>query len=66
MQPHQERVVTERSELAEKLDKLNSFTRSKIFDALDTREQNRLIRQAVVMGQYVEVLDERIAAFPRE
>ena len=64
MQPHQERVVTEKTELDGKLDKLNLFFTTKIYADLPEDEQRRLDRQATIMTRYSEVLGERIAAFP--
>ncbi len=63
MQPHQERVVTEKSELDEKREKLTAFIGGEIFQSLDNAEQARLARQAEIMTQYSGVLGERIAAF---
>lgn len=63
MQPHQERVVTERDELQDKLTKLVAFYDSKIFAGLDDGEQSRLTRQRAFMEGYCKVLNERIAAF---
>lgn len=63
MLPHQERVVTEQKELAEKLEKLTAFTLTPTFAALPAAEQERLNRQHSIMEQYVNVLGERIAAF---
>lgn len=64
MQPHQERVVTEKNELDEKLDKLKSFIEvSPIFKALPSDEQKRLNLQFDAMAQYSSILGARIAAF---
>jgi len=63
MQPHQERVVTEKSELDEKLTKLNAFIGGKTYEALPEAERIRLARQANIMHEYSFVLAERIAAF---
>ncbi len=63
MAPHQERVVTEKAELDEKLAKLNEFGRGEIFLKLPEAEQERLQRQSKIMDQYSVVLGERIAAF---
>lgn len=65
MAPHQERVVTEKAELDEKLAKLNAFTTTlnATFAGLQPAEQERLIRQRGIMAQYSAVLGERIAAF---
>lgn len=65
MQPHQERVVTEKSELSEKVDKLRCFIGDNpIFYTLMGSEQDRLKRQLVAMTEYLSILNERIAAFP--
>jgi hypothetical protein len=66
MQPHQERVVTERQELATKADKLTEFLKGPIFQKLPSDEQERLTRQLSIMQQYLGVLAERIVHFPRE
>jgi len=63
MKPYQERVVKERAELDEKLEKLNAFGTSDFFSSLPLDEQQRLIRQSKIMDQYSVVLGERIAAF---
>lgn len=63
MQPHQQRVVTEKQELDEKLEKLSAFLGTETFRGLDEAEQLRLIRQEERMGEYSDVLGERIAAF---
>lgn len=61
--PHQQRVVTERQELADNLQKLKAFFANPIFDGLPQAEKERLKRQAVHMGDYLGVLNERIEAF---
>lgn len=61
--PHQHRVVVEKEDLDDRLDKLNAFFSTSIFGALPMTEQARLRRQAVAMRIYSEVLDERIQAF---
>lgn len=61
--PHQHRVVVEKDDLDDRLDKLNAFFSTHIFGALPVTEQARLRRQAVAMRIYSEVLDERIQAF---
>ena len=62
--PHEQRVVDEKAELDEKLQKLLTFHGSATFAGLPDAEQDRLIRQSVVMGEYSAILGERIAAFP--
>lgn len=61
--PHQERVVTEKNELAERLGKLLSFFQSPLFAGLSEAEQSRLRNQARFMNGYLAVLEDRIAAF---
>ena len=64
MEAHQQRVVDEKTELDEKLDKLNSFIESNpIFGELPNAEKDRLNRQEVYMSLYSKVLGERIEAF---
>lgn len=65
MEPHQQRVVDEKIELDEKLNKLTAFVglNNSIFNSLPSQEQLRLSRQRHIMEQYLEVLGERIAAF---
>lgn len=65
MAPHQERVVTEKRELDDKIAKLRAFTtmQNVTFAGLPYAEQERLIRQRGIMEQYSTVLAERITAF---
>lgn len=63
MQPHQQRVIDEKTELDERLSKLSAFLEGAIFSGLSIDEQTRLRRQADYMTQYSQVLAERIAAF---
>lgn len=64
IQDHQQRVVTEKKELDEKLVKLNEFIcRNPKFADLEQAEQDRLKRQASIMSDYSLVLWERIAEF---
>ena len=60
---YQERVIEEKRALDEKLEKLCAFHETAIFAALPVEEQDRLIRQSVAMGDYSNVLAERIAEF---
>jgi hypothetical protein len=63
LQAHQERVVAEKSELTEKLDRLESFVDGSVYASLSAAEQTRLSRQLLIMKLYEQVLSERIAAF---
>lgn len=64
MQPHQQRVVDEKTALDEKATALSNFIgTSPVFETLDPAEQERLKEQNDVMWQYSEILGKRIAAF---
>lgn len=63
MKPHQQRVIDEKTDLDEKLEKLNSFSQSDIFALLPEDEKERLARQSKIMDRYSVVLGERISAF---
>ena len=61
--PHQQRVLDEKREPDDRLQKLVAFFSTPIFHGLPESEQIRLERQAVAMRTYSEILGERIAAF---
>jgi hypothetical protein len=64
LQPHQQRVVDEKTELDAKATALSKFIgENPIFDTIDAAEQERLREQCEVMWQYSEILGARIAAF---
>jgi len=63
MEDYQIRVIKERDELKEKIEKLDIFYRSNKFDSLDDINQNHLIRQLEYMQGYLEILSERIELF---
>lgn len=65
MQPHEQRVINEKAELDERIQKLNAFVRGDVFFNLAYIEQMRLCRQLTVMREYSTILYERIANFPR-
>lgn len=64
MEPHQQRVVDEKTELDDKISRLRPFLASDKFTSLPEDEQDRMDRQLSIMVEYSEVLGERIAAFP--
>jgi hypothetical protein len=66
MHPHQERVVTEKAELDEKIGKLVPFLKTSICGRLPAAEQERLGRQLGLMQQYSDLLNERITAFDHD
>lgn len=64
LEPHQQRVVDEKSDLDERIAKLHDFKSNPIFNTLPPVEIGRLYRQEEAMRIYSAVLGERIAAFP--
>lgn len=63
MEPHQQRVMDEKADLSDKLDKLETFHGGPIYAKLSPAEQCRLTRQKLIMELYEQVLCERISAF---
>lgn len=63
MKPHEQRVISEKAELVEKLDRLTPFLQSLAFRDLRVEERHLLLRQEAIMRAYVKVLDDRIALF---
>lgn len=65
MEPHQQRVVDEKTELDAKIERLRTFGSQLggIFDSLPTEEKRRLTEQQGHMGAYSDVLRRRIEAF---
>lgn len=63
MQPHQQRVIDEKTALDDKLSKLTLFIGGDIFFSLPNAEQDRLKRQSRVMDEYSGILAERIEVF---
>lgn len=67
IQPHQQRVIDEKAELDKKAKALSEFIgMNSLFDKLDPDEQERMKEQCEIMWQYSEILERRIAAFPKE
>ena len=65
MQDWQKRVVTERDELTDKIEKLTVFMNNEQkMKGIPGREKSRMSRQLSTMCQYRNVLNERIEAFP--
>ncbi len=65
---YQQRVLTEREDIEEKLGKLRSFFNSSTYAAMaETQagrdEQDRLLKQADIMDSYRAILVERITAW---
>jgi hypothetical protein len=63
LKPHQKRVIQEKAELSEKLEKLEAFHNTATYKGLPQAEQFRLARQVYIMKLYEQVLAERISAF---
>jgi capsid portal protein len=64
LQPHQQRVIDEMTELNIKLDNLSKFIQeSALFIKLDDEEKNRLLKQHGIMMEYSNILQDRINAF---
>lgn len=63
LQPHQQRVVDERSELNDKSTKLDEFIQGEFFKTLSPRQQYLLKKQLWLMEEYGKVLDLRIEDF---
>ena len=61
----QERVEEERRELVYRLARLQTFIRGEEFKVLSPDEQERLLRQERLMGEFCQVLAERIVAFAK-
>lgn len=65
LEPHQQRVVVEKTALDELVSKLDTFIASSpIFQGLDEAERERLVRQLSCMREYSDILAERVAVFP--
>jgi hypothetical protein len=65
LSPHQQRVLSEKLELDEKIAKLEAFFPTAVFRVLPGDEQFVLFRQIEAMRFYAEILEERIAGFFR-
>lgn len=64
IQPHQQRVIDEKTALDEKATALSQFIGTNpVFETIDPDEQELLKSQNDVMWQYSEILAQRIAKF---
>ena len=60
---HEQRVIDERSELVERLGKLKVFLGTDTCLGLPFDDRCLLVQQAMVMGQYAQILSARIERF---
>lgn len=63
VQPHQQRVVEEKTELDSRLEKLKAFIETEKFQSLSFDERWDLRAQRAVMSEYSDILRRRIAAW---
>lgn len=63
LQPHQQRVMDEYTELHERVFKLNQFTEGEVFPTLSSVDKDLLTQQLKCMQQYVSILYKRIERF---
>ena len=61
--PHQQRVLDEHRDLAEKLQRLDLFLDTKTFNELEITDQQLLELQLYVMSDYLNILKKRIDRF---
>lgn len=60
VQPHIQRVIDERTELAIRAAKLKAFFDTPIFKGLDAERSKLMREQHSIMDAYVDVLDNRL------
>ncbi len=67
MQPHEERVITEKTELDAKLEKLKAFCfgNNPAYSLLSPEDRDLLEDQYTIMEQYSKILAERISRFTK-
>ena len=65
MQPHEQRVVDEATELNIKIDKLVGFTTTAMFRSLPSEEQKLFAAQGLAMSMYLVALERRIERFTK-
>jgi hypothetical protein len=63
MEAFQERVVKEKKELDNRLEKLRMFLENNASAKLPEQEQVRLTKQGRIMTEYSDILQERIDSF---
>ena len=66
MLPHQQRVVDEKNELFDKIDKLDVFIKTNpIFGQMEQQDKELLEEQLQHMNAYWNVLRQRVESFPK-
>lgn len=63
LQPHEIRIVEERTELIDKITKLHAFMASDFYQTLDSTSQDYLEQQEEAMKRYADILLYRIKRF---
>ncbi len=63
MKPHEQRVIDEKTELDEKIQKLVAFFQTELFDGLSSYDQALMQMQANAMLTYAGILTLRISQF---
>lgn len=63
MQDWQQRVVEEKMELCQRLEKLRQFRTTAEFAGLEKDDRNLMEQQVAYMQEYVDILGRRIARF---
>ena len=63
MEAYQERVLEERAQLNDRLNKLDAWLYTEKFNCLSLDDQDLLITQQRIMVEYLDVLDQRINNF---
>ncbi len=68
VEPHIQRIVTERDELIARLAKLDAFTASEAFSTIVPNMMDRelLHKQSEVMQEYANILSERLSRVSAE
>ena len=61
MQPHVQRMVTERTELSTKCNALLVFLSGDVFKSLPKEKKDLMHEQYAAMREYLDVLDKRIS-----
>ena len=65
MEDWQLRILDERKEVSDRLAKLDRFLDSEFSFKMDLTDRYLLIKQSVVMAEYVNILDKRIHRFKK-